>query len=366
MAGKKRRKQKAVPKGDEFMKGVPTEDIRTAYRKEKTVKAVAILLACLARRNGGGGAAIAAMLHMPRSTIYDWLSRMHHGGLAARCDRPKSGRPRKIKANMYRAISRSIDAQPEGCGIKSNVWTGRLILLMLAKTFGVDGISPNTIYRTMHRLDKSYRKPGRPFDHRTPSDDIKSEFKGNLAQEIIKYAAAGYRLFWIDESHFSTKTIRGMTWLARGLSVPQIIKPFGRRYTCFGALGPDGLLHHRYYDRANTDYMIEFVRSLHDAYGRVLLVMDNASYHRSKRLMEEIKKMGDDVKIVYQPAYSPDLNPVEMVWKELKKYVANGRYKEVDDMTGSMDEMIRSGTVRLPSLPEYALDALGRAGAVAA
>ena len=58
MAGKKRRKQKAVPKGDEFMKGIPTEDIRTAYRKEKTVKAVAILLACLARRNGGGGAAI--------------------------------------------------------------------------------------------------------------------------------------------------------------------------------------------------------------------------------------------------------------------------------------------------------------------
>ena len=157
-----------------------------------------------------------------------------------------------------------------------------------------------------------------------------------------------------------------MTWLARGLSVPQIIKPFGRRYTCFGALGSDGLLHHRYYDRANTDHMIEFVRSLHDAYGRVLLVMDNASYHRSKRLMEEIKKMGDDVKIVYQPAYSPDLNPVEMVWKELKKYVANGRYKKVDDMTGAMDEMIRSGTVRLPSLPEYALDALGRAGAVAA
>ena len=173
------------------MKDVPTEDIMTAYRKEKTVKAAAILIVCLARRDGDGGAAIAAMLRMSRSTIYDWLSRMHHGGLVARYDRPKSGRPKKIKANMHRAISRTIDAQPEGCGIKSNVWTGRLILLMLARTFGVDGISPSTIYRTMHRLDKSYRKPGRPFDHRTPSDDIKSEFKGNLAQEIIKYAAAG-------------------------------------------------------------------------------------------------------------------------------------------------------------------------------
>ena len=155
----------------------------------------------------------------------------------------------------------------------------------------------------MYRLDKSYRKPGRPFDHRTPSDNIKSEFKGYLAQEIIKYAAAGYRLFWIDESHFSTKIVREMTWLARGMPMPQIIKPFGRRYTYFGALGPGGLLHHRYYDRANTGYMIEFVRSLHDAYGRVLLVMDNAPYHRFKRLMEGIK-MDDDVKAAYQPAYA--------------------------------------------------------------
>ena len=182
----------------------------TAYRKEKTVKAVAILLACLARRDGGGGAAIAAMLRMPRSTIHDWLSRMHHGGLAARYDRPKSGRPRKIKANMHRATSRTIDAQPEGCGIRSNVWAGRLILLMLARTFGTDGVSPGTICRTMHRLGKSYRKPGRPFYHRTPSDGIKSKFNGDLAQEIIKYTTAGYRLLWIDESHFSTKTVRRM------------------------------------------------------------------------------------------------------------------------------------------------------------
>ena len=41
-----------------------------------------------------------------------------------------------------------------------------------------------------------------------------------------------------------------------------------------------------------------------------------------------------------QPAYSPDLNPVEMVWKELKKRLAvrffNGRYKEVKaTMTGN-------------------------------
>ena len=77
--------------------------------------------------------------------------------------------------------------------------------------------------------------------------------------------------------------------------------------------------------------------------------------------MEHLKKYGGNVQIVYQLPYSPDLNPVEMVWKELKKYIANSLYKEVDDMTNAMDDMIKTGTVILPSLPVYALDAITQA-----
>lgn len=102
--------------------------------------------------------------------------------------------------------------------------------------------------------------------------------------------------------------------------------------------------------------MIDFIQSVYEAYGRVLL-MDNASYRRSKKLMEEFEKYGGNIRIVYQPAYPPDLNPVEMVWKELKKYIANGLYKKVDGLTGAMDAMIQDGTVLLPSLPVCALDA---------
>ena len=65
---------------------------------------------------------------------------------------------------------------------------------------------------------------------------------------------------------------------------------------------------------------------------------------------------------MYLPTYSPDLNPVEMVWKELKKYIANGFYKKVEDMTGAMDEMIGAGTVQLPAMPKYLSGAIGKAG----
>ena len=136
----------------------------------------------------------------------------------------------------------------------------------------------------------------------------------------------GLRVFWIDEAHFTTKTKLGHTWLARGLSVMCKIKPYGKRRACFAALGAGGTIHHRYYDRGNTQYMIDFVRSIRKKYGKALLVMDNTSYHKSRALMKEIETYGGDIRLEYLPAYLPDLNPVEMVWKELKKYIANGIY----------------------------------------
>ena len=157
-----------------------------------------------------------------------------------------------------------VDGQPEGCGMRSGVWTGRLILIMVTSVLGIHKISRSTIYRTMRRMNKSYRKPGRPFDHRTPSDDTKRESKADLAQEIAKAVAAGFRVFWIDEAHFTTKTKLGLTWLARGLRAIHRIKPFGKSCTCFAALGADGLFSHQYHDRGNTDNMIQFVQSIYE------------------------------------------------------------------------------------------------------
>ena len=72
---------------------------------------------------------IASRLNVNTNTVYNWLSRMHRNGLGARYDKAKPGRPRKIDSKLYTSIAEAIDAQPEGCGIKSNVWTGRLILI---------------------------------------------------------------------------------------------------------------------------------------------------------------------------------------------------------------------------------------------
>lgn len=47
--------------------------------------------------------------------------------------------------------------------------------------------------------------------------------------------------------------------------------------------------------------------------------MDNASFHKSPLLQVEAAKYG--VRILYLPAYSPDLNPIEKFWANLKRNI---------------------------------------------
>ena len=52
---------------------------------------------------------------------------------------------------------------------------------------------------------------------------------------------------------------------------------------------------------------------------RSVLIMDNASFHHSGQIEEMCSKVG--VKLVYLPPYSPDLNPIEEFFAELKGFI---------------------------------------------
>lgn len=55
----------------------------------------------------------------------------------------------------------------------------------------------------------------------------------------------------------------------------------------------------------------------------VTIVLDNASYHRAKVVRELAETLG--IELLYLPAYSPNLNLIERVWKLVKKLALNAR-----------------------------------------
>ena len=76
---------------------------------------------------------------------------------------------------------------------------------------------------------------------------------------------------------------------------------------------------------------------------RILIILDNASYHKKKTTLENIEKNLANIQLYFLPAYSPDLNLVELVWHSAKEYIAHRLFKSVDSLRDLLDKLLNQG-----------------------
>ena len=77
-----------------------------------------------------------------------------------------------------------------------------------------------------------------------------------------------------------------------------------------------------------------------------VIVMDNARIHKSTRLHEIVESVG--CRVLYQPKYSPDLNPIEHYWSPLKKQIRASIEKEINEKFCLFDKASEIMKMRLP------------------
>jgi transposase len=65
-----------------------------------------------------------------------------------------------------------------------------------------------------------------------------------------------------------------------------------------------------------------------------VVIMDNATFHKSQKSEELIKQSG--CQILFLPPYSPDLNPIEKFWANFKKMVRSNLEK-IQNLAKSID-----------------------------
>lgn len=70
----------------------------------------------------------------------------------------------------------------------------------------------------------------------------------------------------------------------------------------------------------------------------VIMVMDCAGWHKSKNL-----EVPENIKIVYLPPYSPELNPVERFWQYIKSLtIKNKVYDKIEELEDTICEFIKN------------------------
>lgn len=70
-----------------------------------------------------------------------------------------------------------------------------------------------------------------------------------------------------------------------------------------------------------------------------VVVMDNLSAHKAKRVRELIEGCG--AKLIYLPPYSPDLNPIEKCWSKIKTYLRAAKARTREALKKALAEVLQ-------------------------
>ena len=155
-----------------------------------------------------------------------------------------------------------------------------------------------------------------------------------------------------DESRFGLITDIGRRWTVKGVK-PVI--PYQQKYEYFYLYqstdiktGEDFSMFMSHLDTVSLN---EYLRQLSKRFKKekIVLVMDNASFHKSKQL-----KVPKNIKIEYLPPYSPELNPQERRFEDIKKFLKNRVFNSLEELQSKVTEILFSYTKeQIKSLVSY-------------
>jgi len=152
-------------------------------------------------------------------------------------------------------------------------------------------------------------------------------------QKKISKVPEGKR-YYIDETGIYKFMYREYAKAPRGEKVHGRIS--GKRYrkvNIVAALCGDEIIERHEYGCSMNSRLFEFwfMLLLKVIPRGSVLIMDNARFHRKKELKKMAKAVG--CRVVFLPAYSPDFNPIEHVWGNLKRWLRNNlvNYGSISD-----------------------------------
>jgi transposase len=136
------------------------------------------------------------------------------------------------------------------------------------------------------------------------------------------------QLWCEDEVHFQRHSSLIRMWAPKGQQ-PRVLSPSVRhKVGFFGALNlKTGRLLTQEAPTFNSMTFGDFIRYLlQSTQGKLYLILDNARWHRSQDLKDFFELNRDRLVLVFLPAYSPELNPIERVWRVTRRQVTHNRY----------------------------------------
>jgi transposase len=270
---------------------------------------------------------VAARLGVCKQTIYNWLHAFVLKRWASLVPRTSPGRRAKLTAAQKQRLGELLDAGPEAAGYDTGCWNSALIQDLIWRAFG-RLYNVHYLSELLRNLGFSYQKARYVSDH---LDETARQHWLHLTWPAIVAEARRTRalLLFGDEASFAQWGSLGYTWARRGQQ-PQI-KTCGKRkgYKVLGMIEyfTGRLFYQGQTERFRAARYCAFLASILAATEQpLILIQDGARYHTAKETQAFVATQAERLSVYQLPSYSPDYNPIEHLWRNVKREKTHNRY----------------------------------------
>lgn len=278
--------------------------------RQRAVKAV---------MNGQAVASVAAAYGLNIRTVFRWLAAYVSGGQNALLAKPIAGRPPKLTAEEMRWVAKAVrDNSPLQWQFEFALWTLSLIGHLIERQFGKK-LSAATVRNVMKSLGFSAL---RPLTRAWQQDPVLVErWQAEDYPAIRAEARAlGATIYFADEAGVRSDYHAGTSWAPVGQT--PVVEATGSRFglNMISAVGTQGELRFMLHEGSVTATVFrDFLkRLLVGARKPVFVIADGHPIHKARLVRQFVESTQGRLKLFLLPAYSPQLNPDEQVWGNVK------------------------------------------------
>lgn len=297
------------------------EELETAAKATPNRRSYVRMMAIKALVLGVSHEQVSALFDVNRDSVSRWVRWFNHRGIDGLIERPHTGRPRKMETGRSEEY-REVILHPES--VDETHWTGRKFHGYLTTQCQLE-VGYSTVMRWLH--DEGFRlKVPRSWPDGQDEEKRKAFIK--LIREFLK--DQGIDLWFLDECGVEGDPRPRRRFAKKGDKIRQPYSGAHIRMNVTGLVCPrTGQFYALEFSHSDTQIFQIFLehanRDISLQRRRNIVVLDNASWHKSKSLD------WGRFEPVFLPPYSPDLNPIERLWLIMKAQWFTGFYAKTKE-----------------------------------
>jgi transposase len=312
------------------VKHISEEELERLIKDEKSKRLAERLIFIRSLYAGEKVEVAAKKLGRCKVTGYLWLSRYNVHGLEGLKPTFGGGRPAKLSSSQREELKERLQSR--------NYWTAKEARQLIKDHFG-QNYHPVSVSRILHSLGMRYGKPY-PRDCRRPDDaearlqltleDALKKLDNIETQETqetvqIKEDQEGVVIGFLDECspQSCANTVRVYSF-----GKPTIVKDTTKyRANTFGFYAPNGVSIAEFKENSRKESVCSFLNVVRESNpkAKIVLILDNFPSHKATLTRDKADELG--IALTFLPPHSPDLNPIEQLWRCLKREVSTAFFR---------------------------------------